>query len=66
MVNLKEQITSTFAGQCGIAGFKDGPQGVNLFNTPISFGIDALGNMYVLDSGNHFIRFINPYGCSSS
>ena len=28
----------------------------------ITIGIDDLGNIFVLDSGNHFMRIIDPYG----
>lgn len=65
-IDLKNHLSSTYAGECGTKGFKDGPNGVNLFNNPTSFGtslilnnyqgINAVGELYVLDSGNNYIR----------
>ena len=37
-LDLEQGISETFAGVCGTAGFMDGPPGVNLFNSPGSFG----------------------------
>jgi len=37
-INLELGVSETFAGVCGTAGFMDGPTGVNLFNSPGSFG----------------------------
>ena len=55
-----------------MAGFKDGPTGVNLFNYPMSLckyrivrlmkALDPLGNLFVLDSGNQYLRMISPDG----
>lgn len=36
--------------------------GVNLFNSPAEMGIDLLGNIFVYDEGNKYIRMIDPNG----
>ncbi len=40
----------------------DGPLGVNMFNGTESIGIDALGNIFVVDAGNNYIRMIDSTG----
>jgi len=59
---------TTFAGICDSKskGFKDGPQGVSLFNQPDGIGIDEDGNVYVFDSGNKYMRMITPEGAVST
>lgn len=49
-----------------IRGFKDGLLGISLFNSPDQMGIDVLGNIFVYDRGNHFIRMISPNGLVST
>jgi len=61
-LNLNTAEVSTFAGICGTSGFKDGPLGVNLFNEPKGIGIDNLGNLYIYDSGNNYMRMIDYNG----
>lgn len=53
---------TTYAGLCGEPGFKDGPIGLNRLNYPDNMGIDLDGNLYVYDSGNKYIRFIDTQG----
>ncbi len=51
---------ATLAG--GVEGFQDG-QGVGArFNTPSGLALDATGNVYVADTGNHAIRKVTPDG----
>jgi sugar lactone lactonase YvrE len=51
---------STLAG--GEAGFAKGIGSIAKFNCPSSIAIDAAGNLYVADGGNHRIRKITPAG----
>lgn len=59
-------IVSTFAGSTGIAGSADGAGTAARFNRPESVGVDANGNVYVADTGNHTIRLITPAGVVST
>lgn len=53
-------VVSTFAGT-GRRGHVDGPAGVAGFNIPMrGGGVDAAGNVYVLDTGDNRIRKIAP------
>ena len=45
----------TLAGN-GTADFKDGKGGLAEFNEPTGVAVDASGNIYVADNGNHRIR----------
>ena len=40
------------AGQCGMAGFLDGPKGYNQLNMPSNIGITSRGVIYFYDLGN--------------
>jgi sugar lactone lactonase YvrE len=53
---------TTIAGTPGVAGFSDGRGGGAMFNQPTTLTIDAFGNLYVADTGNHAIRLIAPSG----
>jgi len=56
---------STVAGS-GVAGFADGAAGVAKFLFPTGVALDAVGDIYVADSGNHRIRMIAPDGTVST
>jgi sugar lactone lactonase YvrE len=59
-------VVSTFAGN-GQRGHVDGPYGVAQLNAPIrGGGVDAAGNVYVLDTGDNKIRKIAPDGSIST
>jgi hypothetical protein len=50
----------TLAG--GVEGFLDGQGAAARFNTPSGLALDATGNLYVADTGNHAIRKVTPDG----
>ncbi|MDR2208970.1 MAG: hypothetical protein LBE22_08380 [Azoarcus sp.] len=56
---------STFAGG-GKGGYANGIGSVALFNGPLDIAIDAAGNLYVADLGNHSIRKVAPDGTVST
>jgi len=58
-------LVSTLAGS-GAQGSDDGASAVASFNTPKSIAVDASGNLYVADSGNHKIRKITAAGVVST
>ena len=59
-ISTAGQVT-TIAGQAGVAGADDGVTG-GTFNGPQALAVDALGNVYVADTGNHSIRVISALG----
>jgi sugar lactone lactonase YvrE len=55
-------VASTMAGDPDRAGSADGIGTAALFNQPRALAIDASGNLYVADSGNHSIRKVSAAG----
>jgi sugar lactone lactonase YvrE len=47
---------TTIGGAPGLAGGSDGLGRSALFNAPIGIAVDALGNVFVADTGNNLIR----------
>lgn len=63
LVQAQEYTLLTLAGPnesapCSI----DGPAALATFRDPVDLAVDAAGNIYVADSGNHAIRKISPAG----
>ncbi len=58
-------VVSTLAGS-GIYGFADGTGTSAQFKTPSGVAVDAAGNVYVGDTGNHRIRKITSAGVVST
>lgn len=54
-------MVSTFAGS-GASGAVDGTGTAASFSQPSAVTVDATGNVFVADSGNHAIRRITPSG----
>lgn len=55
-------VVSTFVGQAGQAGSSDGTGNAARLRNPNGLTIDASGNLYLADWGNHTIRRITPAG----
>ncbi len=53
---------TTFAGAARAYGSDDGTGSAARFKNPSGIAIDAFGNLFVTDSGNHTIRKITPAG----
>lgn len=53
---------STIAGSPGVAGADNGSGSSARFFSPVGIAVDASGNLYVADAGNHSIRLVSPGG----
>jgi hypothetical protein len=53
---------TTLAGAVGVVGTSDGSGPFARFNGPIGIAVDASGNVYVADTGNHTVRRISAAG----
>ena len=59
-------VVTTLAGSSGQAGSSDGSGSGALFLYPYAVAVDALGNVYVADSGNNNIRRVTAGGSVST
>ncbi len=64
MIDSADNV-STYAGT-GATGQTDGDLTTAKFNLPSDVALDASGNLYVADTGNHKIRKITPSGTVST
>ncbi len=59
-------VVTTVAGIAGVLGSLDGVASAATFTNPSGVTLDAAGNIYVADSGNHKIRKISLAGIVST
>ncbi len=52
----------TFAGVAGMSGLANGCESEVRFNSPLGVAADAMGFIYVADTGNRVVRKITPEG----
>ena len=55
-------VVTTYSGTAALAGGVDGSGGAVRFDEPNGVAVDALGNVYVADTGNSAVRMIAPGG----
>jgi sugar lactone lactonase YvrE len=55
-------VVTTLAGAADVSGPTDGTGAAARFKGPSGVAVDAAGNVYVADTGNHSIRKITPSG----
>jgi hypothetical protein len=59
-------IVTTVAGTAGLMGSSDGIGQDVRFHSPAGIAVDAMGNLYVVDSPNNTIRKMTPTGVVST
>lgn len=57
---------TTLAGTPGVRGASDATGGAASFDMPFGIAVDASGNLFVADAGNHTIRKVTPAGVVST
>jgi sugar lactone lactonase YvrE len=58
----RDGVVTTVAGASGMAALQDGVGTQARFNRPTGLAFDAVGNLYICDTGNHAIRKLAPSG----
>jgi len=53
-------VVTTLAGLPGSSGYVDGTGNTARFYSPWGLAVDAAGNLFVADNGNHTIRKVSP------
>jgi len=59
-------VVATLAGGSTFGGYLDATGAAARFNAPETTAVDAAGNVYVADAGNHAVRMITPAGMVST
>jgi sugar lactone lactonase YvrE len=59
-------VVTTLAGAANQTGLVDGTGTAARFTVPFDITVDAAGNLYVCDHGNHAIRKVTPAGVVST
>ena len=59
-------VVTTLAGVHGQQGGTDGPAASARFSYPTGVAVDAAGNVFVVDNGDHTVRKITPGGTVST
>ena len=59
---ISSGVVTTLAGSAGLTGFADATGAGARFNVPTGLAVDASGNVFVCDAGNHTIRKITTAG----
>ncbi|MCX6954222.1 MAG: hypothetical protein NTV51_18890, partial [Verrucomicrobia bacterium] len=58
----RDGVVTTVAGSVRVSGTADGTGTAARFSSPNGIALDASGNLYVADRGNHSIRKVTPAG----
>ena len=61
-ITFNPTIVRIVAGQVGVAGFLNTDAASSLFNGPTGIAVDAVGNIFVADTGNNQVRLIDICG----